>query len=129
MSKSRGNLVFVRDALKEHDSNTLRWYLLTKHYRDEFHYQRDEVARTAADVAHLREAMHANSGSETPLDVARARQAFDEALGDDLHTAQALAVLSDTAAQIRAAATEQRDVSAAQATLAELADVLGIRAG
>jgi L-cysteine:1D-myo-inositol 2-amino-2-deoxy-alpha-D-glucopyranoside ligase len=129
MSKSRGNLVFVRDALKEHDSNSLRWYLLTKHYRDEFHYQRDEVAHKAADVAHMREALHASGGTSTPLDVARARQAFDDALGDDLHTAQALAVLSDTAAQIRAAATEQRDVSTAQAILAELAGVLGIRNG
>jgi L-cysteine:1D-myo-inositol 2-amino-2-deoxy-alpha-D-glucopyranoside ligase len=126
MSKSLGNLVYARDALKEHSANTLRWYLLGKHYRDEFHYEPAQVRQAAGSVTRLREAIAAPGGQATALDLSQVRTAFDEALADDLNTPLALELLGSATTHVLAAAAEQRDVGAAQATLAELAAVLGL---
>jgi L-cysteine:1D-myo-inositol 2-amino-2-deoxy-alpha-D-glucopyranoside ligase len=127
MSKSRGNLVFVRDALREHDANTLRWYLLSKHYREQFDYQPDLVRQSAALVAMVLTACHDMGGSATPLDIEHARQDFDAALADDLNTPQALAVLSSAAQQVHTAASEGRDIQDARSMLADMAWVLGLQ--
>jgi L-cysteine:1D-myo-inositol 2-amino-2-deoxy-alpha-D-glucopyranoside ligase len=127
MSKSRGNLVFVRDALREHDANTLRWYLLSKHYREQFDYEPEHVQQTGAQVSTVLTACRNMGGSATPLDIEQARQEFDAALADDLNTPQALAVLSSAAQQVHAAAAEGRDIQDARAVLADMAWVLGLQ--
>jgi L-cysteine:1D-myo-inositol 2-amino-2-deoxy-alpha-D-glucopyranoside ligase len=127
MSKSRGNLVFVRDALTEHSADTLRWYLLGKPYRQEFNYEPQQVHQAAAEVARLHEALHVKGGSATPLELAQAQQGFDAALGDDLNTPLALDIVRDIGAQVHTSAAEGRDVSDAQAALADLMQVLGLQ--
>lgn len=127
MSKSLGNLVFARDAINEHGAMPLRWYLLTFPYREDFHYEREGARQAAANVARLRDALRVASGSIAPLDLSSERAAFDQALGDDLNTPLALNLLNSMVATVLTAAAEGRDVRAAQTTLAELADVLGLR--
>lgn len=127
MSKSLGNLVFARDAIREHGADALRWYLLSFPYRADFSYEQVEVTRTEARVAQVRQALSVAGGRTTALDLTRAREAFDVALGDDLNTPRALDVLNDSAGMLLVAAAEGRDVRAAQATLAELAGILGLR--
>ncbi|HEV2250604.1 MAG TPA: class I tRNA ligase family protein [Candidatus Limnocylindria bacterium] len=77
MSKSDGNMIFVRDALKTTDPRALRWYLLERHYRTPFDH--DEALldrarlrqRALADV--LGRARSARSGA-TPTPAPRARR-------------------------------------------------------
>src|SRR2546430_15444893 len=45
MSKSDGNMVFVRDALKKTSPQALRLYLLDVHYRRAFDHDEDRLAR------------------------------------------------------------------------------------
>src|ERR671933_637112 len=45
MSKSRGNMTFVRDVLRDHHPDALRLYLLDHHYRDVWEYERDGAVR------------------------------------------------------------------------------------
>jgi L-cysteine:1D-myo-inositol 2-amino-2-deoxy-alpha-D-glucopyranoside ligase len=127
MSKSRGNLVFARDALHEHGPDTLRWYLLDSHYRASFDYNPHEVRRAASELARLREALHARGGNATALDISRARQAFEAALSDDLNTPLAVGILRTAAHEVGAAAAEGRSVEAAQAALTELFHVIGVQ--
>ena len=51
MSKSLGNMVFIRDALNEHSADALRWYLLSFPYRDDFDYERKGVVAAEGNVA------------------------------------------------------------------------------
>lgn len=129
MSKSLGNLIFVRDALKEHDANTLRWYLLNTHYREPFTYKREEVRLAATQTEHLREALRLAGGAAAPLDLTRTHDAFDAALSDDLNTSLALQIVLEAAHQIRTAAAEGRNVSAAQSLFTALTEVLGLQFG
>ncbi|HRC74842.1 MAG TPA: cysteine--tRNA ligase, partial [Kouleothrix sp.] len=80
MSKSLGNMVFIRDALNQHSADALRWYLLSFPYRDDFHYQRDGVVAAEAQLARLRDALAASGGSGPALDAAGARDAYFAAL-------------------------------------------------
>jgi L-cysteine:1D-myo-inositol 2-amino-2-deoxy-alpha-D-glucopyranoside ligase len=125
MSKSLGNMVFVRDALKEHSADALRWYLLSFPYRDDFNYEREDVVATEAKAARLREALGARSGSGRELDPAQARAAFLAALDDDLQMPQALEQLDGLARAVLGAAEQSRDVRAAQAALREMAGIFG----
>jgi L-cysteine:1D-myo-inositol 2-amino-2-deoxy-alpha-D-glucopyranoside ligase len=126
MSKSRGNLVFVRDALREHHPDTLRWYLLGAHYRQPFDYKQAAVLAAHEQLELFRAACAAHGGSGSALDLSSARIAFDAALADDLDTPLALEVAAEAARATLAAAAEERDTSSARATLTELAAVLGL---
>jgi L-cysteine:1D-myo-inositol 2-amino-2-deoxy-alpha-D-glucopyranoside ligase len=126
MSKSLGNLVFVRDALEEHDADTLRWYLLDKHYREEFNYEPAKVAEAREPVEKLRAALALTGGTGPELSLREAKNAFDGVLGDDLNTPDALEALRIATRYVHAAAAEERDIRAAQRTLQEMANVLGL---
>jgi len=126
MSKSLGNMVFVHNALEEHSSDALRWYLLSFPYRDDFHYERDGVVGAEANVARLRDALAVASGPEpATIDASEARAAFLAALDDDLQLPQALALIDRLASDTLAAAASGQDVRAAQAALREMAGIMG----
>ncbi|NTU84238.1 MAG: cysteine--tRNA ligase [Chloroflexales bacterium] len=125
MSKSLGNLVFARDALREHGPDPLRWYLLSQHYREEFDYRREAVAQYVALALQLRQAAGARGTEGAPLDLSRAHAEFSAAMAEDLNTPAALAVLHTMIGDTLAAAAEGRDVTNASATVRDLATMLG----
>jgi len=43
MSKSLGNMVFISDLLKKYSPNTIRWVLLSHHYRKEWEFAMNEL--------------------------------------------------------------------------------------
>jgi cysteinyl-tRNA synthetase len=129
MSKSLGNLVFARDALREHGADAIRWYLLSTHYREEMDYRRDELDSYELMAQQLREAAGAQSGGASALDVGEAAAAVDAAMADDLNTPLALRLLHGMASDTLAAAAEGRDVERAAASVRELATMLGFRLG
>ncbi|KAB8140219.1 cysteine--tRNA ligase [Chloroflexia bacterium SDU3-3] len=128
MSKSLGNMVFVRDALKEHTADALRWYLMSFHYRADFDYVREDVVATESKITQLKSALRAESGAGAPLDAASYRAAFLGAMDADLNTPAALHTLDALSGAVLAAAREGRDLAKAQATLRELAGAFGFLA-
>jgi L-cysteine:1D-myo-inositol 2-amino-2-deoxy-alpha-D-glucopyranoside ligase len=125
MSKSLGNMVFVRDALAQYSPDALRWYLLSAPYREDLHYERAGPAAAERYVAQLTEALSAASGPEPALPATQAHTAFLDALEDDLDMPLALALLSGLSSDVLAAAAAGRDVRAAQAALREMAGIMG----
>jgi L-cysteine:1D-myo-inositol 2-amino-2-deoxy-alpha-D-glucopyranoside ligase len=105
MSKSLGNMVFVRDLLRTHSANAIRLYLLAHHYRRVWEWS---AAGLDAD-ARLAEGLEtAARGADTST--SDTREAFAHALADDLDTPAAIAVLT----------------RASGGTLRELGAVLGL---
>lgn len=127
MSKSLGNLIFARDALKLYSANTIRWYLLTTRYREDFSYERKAVPEAAHAVERLTMALRERSGDGPALDLSTEERALDEALGDDLDTPLALQVLHGMANAIHVAAVSGRNILAAQEKLRNSATVLGFQ--
>ena len=53
MSKSLGNFFTLRDVLKEHDSETLRFFLMSAHYRSQLSYSQDNITQAKAALERL----------------------------------------------------------------------------
>ena len=129
MSKSLGNMVFVRDALKQYNPDAIRLYLLDNHYRTPWEYEDDGPAtflplvRQATDVLTL----PAGSGSGTPLDAAPLLADFDRALENDLDTPAAIAAFRSLVTAV--ADAQNRDRTESRAALRAMAGTLGLRLG
>jgi L-cysteine:1D-myo-inositol 2-amino-2-deoxy-alpha-D-glucopyranoside ligase len=88
MSKSLGNMVFLRDLLRTHSANAIRLYLLGHHYRRVWEWSPfalDEAGRLADRLEVAARAPDTSNGE--------ARDAFIAALGDDLDTPRAIEIL------------------------------------
>ena len=129
MSKSLGNLVFIKDAVQQHPADALRWYLLSFPYREDFEYVRADVTAAEEQVARLAAALAARGGTGAALDASEARAAYFAALADDLDTPGALAQIDMLTTAILETAGSGGDVAAAQAALREMAAVFGFWAG
>jgi cysteinyl-tRNA synthetase len=140
MSKSLGNLITVTEFLKQHEADALRLFVLSSHYRRPITYTDEAIVAAEKGLERLRSALRPahgippDAGGSTDTGVladeaARARQAFVAAMDDDFNTAQAVAVLFDLVTAINRARDEGiggPGFEAAQATLRELAGVLGL---
>jgi L-cysteine:1D-myo-inositol 2-amino-2-deoxy-alpha-D-glucopyranoside ligase len=126
MSKSLGNLVLVRDALKDYSADAIRLYLFSNHYRSPWIYEDAELERWARVADDLIEAAEFPAyGIEEELDVGNLRDRFFTALDDDLNTPIAIEALQEIGTSILEA-PEEDDVRDAQRILRELSDVLGL---
>lgn len=126
MSKSRGNLVTIGDALGRYSADTIRHLVLSSHYRSPAIYSDLLMSASTRAITRLRQALGADGGLGAKLDPSPFRERFIGAMDDDFNTPQALAALFELAHEINRAADERREVSDAQDTLRILAsEVLG----
>jgi L-cysteine:1D-myo-inositol 2-amino-2-deoxy-alpha-D-glucopyranoside ligase len=88
MSKSLGNLAFVKDLLARHDGQAIRRFLLRRHYRKDWEFFEEDLGRETPMPG------PPFAGETDPdFDVDQARKEFTAALDDDLDTPRALMVL------------------------------------
>jgi L-cysteine:1D-myo-inositol 2-amino-2-deoxy-alpha-D-glucopyranoside ligase len=88
MSKSDGNMVFVRDVLKDTTPQALRLYLLDVHYRRPFDHDEDRLARARKRAEALAESL--GRGRLGPIERDSSTQDVLAALEDDLHAERAI---------------------------------------
>ena len=143
MSKSLGNFFTVRDISKEYDLEAVRMFMVSAHYRSPVNFSKEMIEQARSALERMYTARdnwlflldHAPerelNADETAL-MERARNAverFDEAMDDDLNTADAVGVIFElikdgntslNADSARAAIKGMLD------TLKELTGVLGI---
>lgn len=107
MSKSLGNFVTLRDALKRHGKNVLRLLYLSTHYRSPLDYSEERAEGAKAALKRIKTALETlkqrlamPTGEETESSKVRtdelmqlvdeSTRLFYEAMNDDLNTAEAL---------------------------------------
>ncbi|HEX2051356.1 MAG TPA: cysteine--tRNA ligase [Actinomycetota bacterium] len=126
MSKSDGNLVFVRDLLEKHTADALRLYLLSTHYRTELDFDEDELRACGERAALVAEAARA-AGGRGDGDATDAVERVDAALADDLDTPAAVAAVEGLARAVVDDARAGRPVRARRRALARAAARLGLQ--
>ncbi|MFM2478818.1 cysteine--tRNA ligase [Celerinatantimonas sp. MCCC 1A17872] len=128
MSKSLGNFFTIRDVLQEYDGQTVRYFLVSGHYRSQLNYSEDNLKQARAAVERLYTALRAVTPVEPSDDLVKSyRDAFIEAMDDDFNTPEALPVLFDLAKainKVKDSAPEQAGQYAS--VLIELGSVLGL---
>ncbi|KHN54739.1 cysteine--tRNA ligase [Pectobacterium fontis] len=127
MSKSLNNFFTVRDVLAYYDPETVRYFLMSGHYRSQLNYSEDNLKQARAALERLYTALRGTDLSVEPHggDVFEAR--FREAMDDDFNTPEAYSVLFDMARDVNRLKAE--DVQAANqlaSALRKLSGVLGL---
>lgn len=112
MSKSLGNFLTIDTLLEKYDANTIRFFILTNHYRMPVEFSDEALASAQAGSKRLYNAVnfarrevtpHPNplpQGAREELENSVEYKEFIEAMDDDLNTSKALAVLFDLANKV-----------------------------
>ena len=128
MSKSLGNLITIRDALKKYSADAIRIFILSSYYRSPLTYTEEALEAAERGAERLRRAVstYEASGTGERLDAEPYSKKFIETMDDDFNTSQALAALFDLARDINRADEAGMDVQKARETLKALGEVLGL---
>ena len=127
MSKSLGNFFTIRDVLNHYDPETVRYFLMSGHYRSQLNYSEDNLKQARSALERLYTSLR---GLDTSVEAAGGEEfvaRFKEAMDDDFNTPEAYSALFDMAREINRLKTD--DVTAASllgARMRELADILGL---
>ncbi|HNW26092.1 MAG TPA: cysteine--tRNA ligase [Candidatus Gastranaerophilaceae bacterium] len=125
MSKSLGNFLTIDGILEKYDANTIRFFILTNHYRMPVEFSDEALESAQAGVKRLYNAIN-QSRKTVKIDENLNMEAFDEykqfveAMDEDLNTSKALAVLFDLANKLNKVPNPQN-----LALLINLSEALG----
>ncbi|MFM4963002.1 cysteine--tRNA ligase [Aeromonas bivalvium] len=126
MSKSLGNFFTIRDVLAHYDAETVRYFLMSGHYRSQLNYSEDNLKQARAALERMYTALRdlpaapAAGGEEQVV-------RFKDAMDDDFNTPEAYSALFDLVREINRQKAEDMSVAAGLgARLRELGAVLGI---
>ena len=126
MSKSLGNFFTIRDVLKVYDAETVRYFLMSGHYRSQLNYSDENLNQGRAALERLYTALRglpvvAAAGGEVFV------ERFRAAMDDDFNTPEAYSVLFDLAREVNRLKGEgAADAAALAGRLRELGGVLGL---
>jgi len=94
MSKSTGNVATIRDLLKRHDPEVIRFFIARAHYRSPLSYSEDHLLDAKQALSRLYVALKtAPAGGRGPDWDEATGHRFREAMDDDFNTPEAMAVL------------------------------------
>jgi len=93
MSKSLGNFITIRDALKTWNKDVLRYFILLSHYRSPLQATDEGLVNAEKGLDHIRAIAGEDKGPDN-----EGRKAFTNAMEADLNTPVALAAIQRLAA-------------------------------
>jgi cysteinyl-tRNA synthetase len=129
MSKSLKNFFTIRDVLKNYDGETLRYFLISSHYRSPLNYSKTNIDGAQSALKRLYNAINGLNkkvDDVSPIDT-NFEERFNSALNDDFNTPMALSILFEIAKQINIERTNNPNTaSALSIQLVELGNYLGI---
>ncbi|TQV76608.1 cysteine--tRNA ligase [Aliikangiella marina] len=129
MSKSLNNFFTIREVLALYRSESVRYFMLSSHYRSQLNYSEENLKAADASLERLYLSLRDLDLSNLP-EVSTDSDylaKFKQAMDDDFNTPEAMAVLFELAKEInRAKSTDLERALLLAAELIELGGVLGI---
>ena len=143
MSKSLGNFFTVREIGEQYDLQVLRFFMLSAHYRSPINFSREimessknaleRIVTAVSNLKHLEEAAKTANVTEEEKELlkemAAYRQKFEEAMDDDLNTADAVSAIFEL---VKFANTHAGEASSSEFIrtvkneIISLSDILGL---
>ncbi|MCP1105995.1 cysteine--tRNA ligase [Serratia nevei] len=127
MSKSLDNFFTIRDVLGHYDAETVRYFLMSGHYRSQLNYSEENLKQARTALERLYTALRGTDADAAPAGGEAFEARFREAMDDDFNTPEAYSTLFDLAREVNRLKGE--DMAAANGMAAELrklANVLGL---
>lgn len=127
MSKSLGNFFTIRDVLKHYDAETVRYFLMSGHYRSQLNYSEENLKQARAALERFYTALRGTDESVAAQGNTEYESRFREAMDDDFNTPEAYSVLFDMAREVNRLKAEDAAVAnQLAAELRRIARVLGL---
>ena len=144
MSKSLGNFFTVREIKDKYDLQVLRFFMLSAHYRSPLNFSAElmeaskngleRIVNAVDNLKYLQEnaAVAELTGQETK-DLEQVKEfgtRFDEAMDDDLNTADAISVIFELVKYANTSVSEDNSaafIRAVRDKILELGDILGLK--
>jgi cysteinyl-tRNA synthetase len=142
MSKSLGNFITIKDALKKYSPELLKTFFALSHYRSSIDYNEEKINQAKEVLRNIHETYRLVKSSlkkakndESPLDqellklLDKYSKRFFEAMDDDFNTPKALSSLLSLSKEIKKFNLENLGKNAlnkAVATFKELGSIIGI---
>ena len=128
MSKSLNNFFTIRNVLDKYDGETLRYFLISSHYRSPLNFSETNIESSKSALKRL---YNATKGLSKKTDAAlletKYEDRFNAALNDDFNTPIALSILFEIAKQINIErATNLAKANALAKQLIKLGNFIGI---
>jgi cysteinyl-tRNA synthetase len=122
MSKSTGNFSTIRELLKRHDPEVIRFFIVRAHYRSPLNYSEEHLLEARQALSTLYIALKGTPVEARSPDWGEpSGRRFREAMDDDFNTPEAVAVLFDLANEANRARSPK-----AAAQLRALGALLGL---
>ncbi len=145
MSKSLGNFFTVREISEKYDLQVLRFFMLSAHYRSPLNFSAELMESAASALERIRNAVDnleflkknavdrelMADEQELAKQIEEFENKFDEAMDDDLNTADAISAVFELVRTVNAgisAESAAKLVEKAENSIVALCDVLGIKA-
>ena len=101
MSKSLNNFITIDDFLKKHSPQTLRYLVLSHHYRSPIDYSDSLALQSKAALSTIQNFVFKLSlvkktktaSKDIGYKISQAKKSFDDSMGDDFNTPKALAAI------------------------------------
>ncbi|MBE0360081.1 MULTISPECIES: cysteine--tRNA ligase [Pseudoalteromonas] len=127
MSKSLDNFFTVREVLKAYDAESVRYFLISGHYRSQLNYSQENLDQARSSLERIYTALRDVEPTECSLEGNEFVAKFRKAMNDDFNTPEALPVLFELAKELN----RVKDSDAVQAgklafVLRSLGEVLGV---
>ncbi len=127
MSKSLGNFFTIRDVLAHYDAETVRYFLLSGHYRSQLNYSDENLNQARSALERLYTSLRGLDTQAVPAGGDEYVARFEAVMNDDFNTPEAYSVLFDMAREInRLRGDDLAAASALGAQMRKLASILGL---
>ncbi len=126
MSKSLGNFITIKEALKRYTPEGIRFFILSSHYRSPVDFTEGAIQSAERGVQRLHNTVRtlrariekANTEAEgnaeaAPINLDAHRDAFEAAMNDDFNAPQAIAALFDLNREVNTLLSSSDDVNPA----------------
>lgn len=136
MSKSLGNFITIKEALKKHPAEVLRLFFAMSHYRSPIDFDENNIkqAKNTLDTIYnalvVLENIEKGPGEDVESEVNRIKAAFIEHLDDDFNTPYALSSVYELVDLVNKYASTGKKISRdskelIEATLLEMCGIFG----
>jgi len=127
MSKSLDNFFTVREVLKAYDAESVRYFLISGHYRSQLNYSQENLDQARSSLERIYTALRDVEPVECGLEGNEFVAKFRKAMNDDFNTPEALPVLFELAKELnRVKDTDTGQAGKLAFILRSLGEVLGV---
>ncbi|WP_097356613.1 cysteine--tRNA ligase [Candidatus Enterovibrio escicola] len=127
MSKSLGNFITIRNVLADYDAETVRYFLMSSHYRSQLNYSEDNLRQARASMERLYTSMRGLNLYVEVENSDRFVERFKTAMNDDFNTPEGYSVLFEMTREINRLKVYDVNAASILATrMRKLANVLGL---